>query len=178
MGKGLRGSLLLLAGLLLLGLFWFGYSADPKITALRNVIFYKIVKAVGGPKVHTEDPAGAITGMVHDVSGEPVPGAVVLVSSPLGHSYSAGTGPDGQYRIDGVPPGRYVPVAGKRGYDDAFNQTCLAGLCFKHAIAVQSDSGIHWLRSFPGPRGPARDSRGPLAGRQSHDNRNRDGPHP
>ncbi len=137
MGKGLRWSLLLLAGLLLLGLFWFGYSADPQITALRNIASYKVVKAIGGPWDRTGKPAGAIAGRVRDAGGEPVPGAVVLVSSPLGRSYSADTGPDGQYRIDGVSPGRYVPVAGKRGYDDALNQTCLAGLCYKHGVTVQ-----------------------------------------
>jgi len=37
-----------------------------------------------------------------------------------------------------VPPGRYVPVAGKRGYDDALPQTCLVGMCFKDAVAVRS----------------------------------------
>jgi len=137
MSKRFRWALLLLAGLLILGLLWFSHSADPKITALRNVIYYKTATAVGGPRVRTGEPAGTITGTVRDFGGEPLPGAVVLVASPLGHSYSADTGSGGQYRIDGVPPGRYVPVAGKRGYDDAFNQTCLAGLCYKHGVTVQ-----------------------------------------
>jgi dipeptidyl aminopeptidase/acylaminoacyl peptidase len=31
-------------------------------------------------------------------------------------------------------------VACKRGYDDALNQTCAAGLCYKHIVAVRSDA--------------------------------------
>ena len=48
------------------------------------------------------------------------------MASPLGHAYTAVAGAGGQYRIEGVPPGRYVPIAGKRGYDDTINQTCVS----------------------------------------------------
>jgi hypothetical protein len=136
MGKGIRRLLLLLAALLLLGLVWFGFSADPEVTALRNIGHYRVVKAVGGPKVHTEKPAGAITGTVRDAEGEPVAGAIVLVASPLCHTYTAEVDPGGQFQIEGVPPGRYVPVAGRRGYDDVFNQSCTAGLCYRQAVTV------------------------------------------
>lgn len=139
-GKGIRWLLLLLAALLLLGLVWFGFSADPKITAVRNIGYYRLVKAVGGPKVHTEKPAGAIAGTVRDTEGGPVAGALVLVASPLGHTYTGRVDPEGQFQIDGVPPGRYVPVAGKRGYDDAFSQICTAGLCYKQIITVRPAS--------------------------------------
>jgi hypothetical protein len=105
-----------LAGLLILGLVWFGLTTDPKVTALRNMAHYKVVKALGGPKVRTGEPPGAITGVVRDDAGQPVVGAEVLVASPLGHAYTTQAGPEGRYRIEDVPPGRYVPVAGKRGY--------------------------------------------------------------
>jgi hypothetical protein len=130
---------LILIGLLLLAWVWFSYSADPKVTGLRNVIHYKIVKQLGGPWVRLDDPPGSITGVVRAASGEPVAGAVVLVSSPLGHTYTAETDADGHYRIADVPPGSYVPIAGKRNYDDAFNQTCVAGLCKKHTVRIRSD---------------------------------------
>jgi len=138
--KRLRWILLALAGLLLLGLLWFCYSADPKITGLRNIVLYQAVKAMGGPQVRTGEPPGAIVGTIRDAEGEPVAGALVLVVSPLGDTYTATSGADGSYHIAAVPPGRYVPVAGKRGYDDALNQTCAAGLCYKHTVTVRPDA--------------------------------------
>jgi hypothetical protein len=132
-----RWIFLVLAGLLLAGLVWFSYSADPEITALRNVIHYQIVKFMGGPRVPTGEPPGAIVGTVRDAEGEPVAGATVLVASPLGDTYTATSDAEGGYEIADVPPGRYVPVAGKRGYDDALPQTCLTGLCFKDTVAIR-----------------------------------------
>jgi len=88
----------------------------------------------------TDEPPGSISGRVLNAEGEVVPAAVVLVASPLGDTFSAESGPDGSYRIVDVPTGRYLPVAGKRGYDDAFNQSCLAGLCFRGGVNVHSDA--------------------------------------
>lgn len=136
MGKRLRWILLILAGLLVLGLVWLGFTADAKISALRNVLHYQVVKWLGGPRVRLEEPAGSIVGTVQDAAGEAVAGAVVLVASPLGDTYIATSGPGGRYQIARVPPGRYVVVGGKRGYDDALNQTCIAGLCFKRSVTV------------------------------------------
>jgi dienelactone hydrolase len=120
-------------------LLWFNYSADPKITALRNVVLYQAVKALGGPRVRTGEPPGAIAGTIRDGKGEPVAGALVLVASPLGDTYTASSDAGGRYRIADLPPGRYVPVAGKRGYVDALNQTCAAGVCYKHTVTVRPD---------------------------------------
>jgi hypothetical protein len=138
MVRGIRWLFLLLVGLLVLGFIWFGYSADPNVTALRNVVHYKAVKALGGPKVRTGEPPGALSGSIRDAAGKPVPGGMVLVSSPLGHTYTAEADAVGQYRIAAVPPGCYVPVAGKRGFKDALNQTCFLGLCYKPAVAIRS----------------------------------------
>ncbi len=126
-----------------MGLTWFGYSADSKITSLRNIVHYRVVKTMGGPQVRTGEPPGAIAGTIQDLERKPVAGALVLVASPLGDTYTATSGADGRYRIAGLPPGRYIPVAGKRGYDDALNQTCAAGLCYKHAVTVRpaADTG-------------------------------------
>jgi len=135
--KRIRLGLAVLAGFLLLGLIWLSLTSNAKIAALRNVIHYQAVKASGGPKMLVNEPPGAIGGTVRNAAGRPLTGATVLVASPLGHTYTAESGPDGYYLINDVPPGHYVPVAGKRGYDDALPQTCLAGLCFKDAVTVR-----------------------------------------
>jgi hypothetical protein len=140
MGKRLRWILLLLVGAILLGLVWFSYTPDPEITGLRNVLHYQVAQWLGGPKVRTDEPPGTIVGTIRDAEGEPVAGATVLVASPLGHTFTQESDSDGRYRISDVPPGRYVSVAGKRGYEDALNQTCLASLCFKHAVSVRSEA--------------------------------------
>lgn len=137
MGRFLRRFLPILAGLLLLALLWFSYSADTRVTGLRNLLYYKLVQRFGGAHLRTDEPPGSIAGIVRDAAGQPLAGALVLVASPLGDTYSAETGSDGRYRLDHVPPGRYVPVAAKRGYSDALPQTCLAGLCKKHSVVVR-----------------------------------------
>jgi len=133
----LRWTLLTLLGVLMLALVWFGFTAHPEVTALRNIVHYKIVQALGGPRLRTGEPPGSIAGTVRDEEGDPIPGALVLVASPLGQRYTAETGAQGRYQIAAVPPGRYVPVAGKRGYVDGPEQTCFAGLCFKDAVTVR-----------------------------------------
>lgn len=62
--------------------------------------------------------AGALSGVVRDAAGQPLPDALVLVSTVRGVVYSTHSGKRGTYRLEGVPPGRYVPVAGKWGYAD------------------------------------------------------------
>ena len=138
MSRCLRWCLLSLAGLVLLASLWFGYSADPKVTGLRNVVHYQVVKRLGGPNVRLDELPGSLSGTVRDAEGEPVAGAVVLIASPLGHTYTTESDLTGHYHISDVPPGRYVPIAGKREYDDALEQTCFAGLCFKQAVTIRS----------------------------------------
>jgi len=116
---------------------WFGLSSNARITGLRNVLHYNLVQRLGGPRVGAGEEPGSIAGTVEDEKGLPLGGATVLVASPLGDTYTTETGSDGRFHIDGVPPGRYVPVAGRRGHDDALPQTCLAGLCWKDAVAVR-----------------------------------------
>jgi hypothetical protein len=61
---------------------------------------------------------GAIGGITR-AAGQPLPGTLVLVSTVTGVVYQATSDDLGAYRIESVPPGRYVPVASKWGYDDA-----------------------------------------------------------
>ena len=47
----LRWTLLILLGVLILALIWFGFTTHPEITALRNIIHSKVVQVLGGPWV-------------------------------------------------------------------------------------------------------------------------------
>jgi hypothetical protein len=62
---------------------------------------------------------GAISGIVQDESGTPIVGATVLVSTVKGFTYQTESGDLGTFRIEDVPPGRYIVAAGKWGYDNA-----------------------------------------------------------
>jgi hypothetical protein len=70
MGKRLRWLPLGLAGLLLLSLVWFGYIADAKVTALRNVAQYKLVHWLGGPRVRADETPGSVVRVVRDAEGQ------------------------------------------------------------------------------------------------------------
>lgn len=126
-----------LVALLLLALGWFSLSTNAKVSGLRNILLYKAVQKLGGPNLHTAEPLGSLAGTLRAGGGEPLVGGTVLVASPLGEPYTAQSGPDGRFEIANVPRGRYVPVAGKRGYADALPQTCLVGLCDKHDVSVR-----------------------------------------
>ncbi len=162
MRKRVRVILLAVPILLLLGLAWLALSSNAQVTGLRNVVHYRLLTALGGPRVRAGEAPGSIVGTVRDGQGQPVAGARVLVASPLGDVYSAESGPDGRYLLDGVPPGRYVPVAGRRGYDDALPRTCVAGLCWKDAVAVrpgrQARSPDLALKPLPAPEIALNDS--------------------
>ena len=145
MRKHLRWILPVVAALLALSLAWLGLTTDAKVTALRNVLHYQVVEALGGPRVRTGEPPGTITGTLRDANGRAVAGATLLVASPLGQTYTTESGPDGHYQLEGVPPGRYVPVAGKRGYQEELRQICLAGLCYKNAVNVRSGQQVEGI---------------------------------
>jgi len=57
--------------------------------------------------------------VVDDQTAQPIAGATVLVAERDGTPHTAITGADGRYRIEGVPPGEYVPAAVAPGYGEA-----------------------------------------------------------
>ena len=95
--------------------------------AAANVVEYRARVLWGrwfGGREDMVTETGAISGVTRaagapERAGRPLPGTLVLVSTVRGVVYQATSDEQGAYRIEGVPPGRYVPVASKWGYDDA-----------------------------------------------------------
>ena len=89
--------------------------------ALLNVAEYRLRFAwwslVSEPEY---DPSltGGLSGVIRGVDGEPLADAIALVATVRGQVYQARSDGRGRYRIDGVPPGRYVPLAVSWGYQE------------------------------------------------------------
>ncbi|MEZ4767725.1 MAG: carboxypeptidase regulatory-like domain-containing protein [Caldilineales bacterium] len=111
--------LLLLAAVALMAMLAAGCaSVDPG--ALRNVAEYQIRKTFPPVFVWQEGsqpPAGALRGTVRDAAGNPLPGALVLVSTVRGETTTARTDTAGTYLLANVPAGRVTPMAAAWGYD-------------------------------------------------------------
>ena len=116
-----RWLVLALGALALIGLSLFLFARTPAGGALQNVAEYRLRLAwwslVGGPEY---DPArtGGLSGVIHDADGQPLADAIALVATVRGQVYQARGDRRGRYRIDGVPPGRYVPLAAAWGYQE------------------------------------------------------------
>ena len=110
---------LAIGGLMLMALGLFVAGRSQAGSAFLNVAEYRLRvvwwSLAGEP---TYDPArtGGLSGVIQDQDGQPVQGAVALVASVRGEVYQARSDRHGRYRIDGVPPGRYVPLAAAWGY--------------------------------------------------------------
>jgi hypothetical protein len=89
-------------------------SRTPEGRAAANVVDYKLRSfwwsLAGQPQF---DPAetGSIVGTIRDAAGEPIEDAIALVSTVRGEVFQARSDARGRYRLEGVPPGRYVPMA-------------------------------------------------------------------
>lgn len=93
--------------------------------AIRNVVEYQVRRAFPPLIVYPEGStpaAGSLSGTVRDRAGRPIASAVALVSSVRGQAYHAATDEMGRFRLDGVPPGRYVPMAGAWGFQTTNGQ--------------------------------------------------------
>ncbi|MCB0257219.1 MAG: carboxypeptidase regulatory-like domain-containing protein, partial [Anaerolineae bacterium] len=64
-----------------------------------------------------EPAAGRLRGTVTDEAGDPLPGALVLVSTVRGETTTARTDEAGSYVLVNVPPGQIVPMAAGWGHD-------------------------------------------------------------
>lgn len=84
-----------------------------------NVLNYRLARPLGVYDAPPPGaPTGAISGLVLD-GAQPIEGAVVVAAEPRGTVHAGRTDAAGRYRIDGLPPGRYVPAAVAPGYGEA-----------------------------------------------------------
>jgi dipeptidyl aminopeptidase/acylaminoacyl peptidase len=119
--------------ILTLSLVWLATTDNLLIWPVRNTLQYHLYTwwwgFVGKPQPLTASP-GALQGAVYNNRQEPIAGAWVLVSRWDGTTYSTRSDAEGRYRIDGIPPGTYRPVAGAIGYEPVqfnnfFNQVSI-----------------------------------------------------
>lgn len=110
LGRGMAW-LVLLA--LALGLAYAATSEDLEAVLLRNTVERRVLATWRGA-LDAERPAaapGGFGGTVRDADGRPIAGASVVAADRHGRAFSAVSGADGRYRVDGVPAGNYLPLA-------------------------------------------------------------------
>jgi dipeptidyl aminopeptidase/acylaminoacyl peptidase len=108
-----------LSTLLLVGLTLALISRTREGNAMWNVAEYRLRVmwwSLTGQPGFDPSQTGSLSGVIRNTRDEPVPDAIAMVATLRGQVYQARSDKRGQYRIDGVPPGRYVPLAAARGY--------------------------------------------------------------
>ncbi len=137
--------LLIVAALLLLA----GCAPSPR----RNVIAYLISEQLGTTDLPpSNDPPGVLSGIV-EAEGLPVAGATVLVAGRNGTPYRTVSDAQGRYRIEGIPPGQYVPAAVAPGFEEStpVGVFDIPWLVTIHSQQVTSAPVIHLQRHIAQP---------------------------
>lgn len=90
----------------------------PTTGAAYNIAEYRIRRwwweSFGAPDAKG---VGSLNGWVTNQRGEPVPGALILVSTATGEVFSTHADELGRYVLEDVPAGKYRPIAAAWGYD-------------------------------------------------------------
>jgi len=134
--RGIAGITLLIGVVLLIGLRLAAVSPTGRLA--YNVVEFKALRlkeqwmSPGPPDFTT---VGTISGTVRDEEGQPISGATVLVASRLGKTFWDVSDSAGAYRIEAVPPGRYIPIAARWGHEPALYRSARGD---KAAIVVRS----------------------------------------
>lgn len=85
------------------------FTARHPDRAKASATAVEIVEGKDPPRVEIKLTAGgAIEGLVTGRAGVPVVNALIVAATLSGGMKSATSGPDGIYRIEGIPPGRYL----------------------------------------------------------------------
>jgi pimeloyl-ACP methyl ester carboxylesterase len=123
-GRALRAlgiTVLLLVAATLIAAAW-ALTYVRQAQAAYNVLEYRLegwwTERIGELDL-APGPTGSISGTVRDQAGQPLEGAVVVVSDRYGRTGTARSDADGHYTLEGVPTGWVVPTAARHGYEDA-----------------------------------------------------------
>lgn len=97
-----------------------------------NVLDYRLAAARGEFSAPAYTGEGAsLTGSV-TFDGQPVVGAWAIVAERTGRPHAAQTDATGHFRIEGIPPGAYVPAFVAAGFEEAIPPTAGVGLPLIH----------------------------------------------
>jgi hypothetical protein len=100
-------------------LLYFATGEDLEVVMLRNTVerqTFQFWRSVAGDRGLAPRLTGAMTGRVLHDGRNPIEGANIVVSEINGQVYSATSGLNGQYRLEGIPEGNYLPLAVAPGY--------------------------------------------------------------
>ena len=148
---------LIALALIAVGLFW--AARTPNGAAAVNVIEYRVRAwwwSLTGQPSYDPTRSGSFSGVIRTADGQPLAGAVALVATVRGEVYQAHSDAAGAYRVDGVPPERFVPMSGAWGFAEV-NGPALT-------ISVgQERKGVDFTlaRYVPSPIGPTAWTAGP-----------------
>jgi hypothetical protein len=98
---------------------YFATGEDLEIVMLRNTVERQTLqfwRSVAVDQRITVRPTGAMAGRVLHDGGNAIEGANIVVSDMVGQVYSATSGLNGLYRVEGIPEGNYLPLAVAPGY--------------------------------------------------------------
>ncbi len=118
---------------------WLLVSESVWVWPVRNTLQYALLTRLNGPITEPPPgPTGVLTGTILTPQRAPIAGARVLVPHRSGATYSARTNEQGQYTINGIPPGSYRPVAGAPG----FKSTQFGGLLGDVVISAGASTRV------------------------------------
>lgn len=114
-----------------------------QVQAAYNVLEHRLevwwAERVSEPDL-APGPTGFVSGTIRDEAGQPLEGAVVVVSDRYGRTSTARSDADGSYTIEDAPVGWAVPAAARHGYEDAVYRQGLWPV--PHAVRVRSGRGV------------------------------------
>ena len=119
--KSIVKRLLIAFGIIfLIALIWLATTDQERIGAYRNVALYQVQsrwwQIMGEPQ---SGAPGRLSGIIQDEAGSPIANAWVVVARWDGEKHLGRSSTGGHYQIEGIPAGKYHPLASAPGYADA-----------------------------------------------------------
>jgi len=111
----------------------------PRRNALLPALILILMAILLQPKAASADTTGIIAGLITDPSGDPLPGASVMI---FGSEYGSMTDSDGEYVIAGLSPGEYTLSARMVGRSTSYIEgiTVIAGQLSRIDFILEQDT--------------------------------------